>query len=288
MNKIALILTGHLRYRPIENITFSISNLKSLFKNPKIDIFLSTYEDLGYFQRSQKDFSNYDNSWISSNISSTHQINEINKKFKIKYLNVENFNSTREEIQSKTKQLINLNNLNSKNPGLLVSGMSICRKRLEVFNFIDNSNEKYDYVFQTRPDVTSKFSVDRVKLSSINMLEISSIIYGKSENLLKLQRFLNYKRNEISFYAEISMLLNYKNYKDYSLLYNEKFEQWIVEVFHSGKTKFLSSKYDSFLNSWEMPEYILSYAFDKLGFEISASINEILRDKPKDIKKLEN
>jgi hypothetical protein len=280
MTKVALILTGHLRYRPIENITSSISNIKSLFNNAKLDIFLSTYDDLGYFQSNQKDYSDYKNSWISSNNSSTEQVNEIANKFKIKYLNIEKFNVASEETESRIKQLINLNNLNLNNPGLLVSGMAQCRKRLEVFDYINNSDEKYDYVFQTRPDVITKFSNDKIKLSSINMLQISSIIYGKSENLLKLKRFLKYKRNEIPFYGEISMLMSFKNYKDYSLLYNKKFEKWIVDVFNSGNIKFISSRYDPFLISWEMPEYIISYAFDKLGFEISDSIYEILRDKP--------
>lgn len=280
MTKVALILTGHLRYRPIENITSSISNIKSLFNNAKLDIFLSTYDDLGYFQSNQKDYSDYKNSWISSNNSSTEQVNEIANKFKIKYLNIEKFNVASEETESRIKQLINLNNLNLNNPGLLVSGMAQCRKRLEVFDYINNSDEKYDYVFQTRPDVITKFSNDKIKLSSINMLQISSIIYGKSENLLKLKRFLKYKRNEIPFYGEISMLMSFKNYKDYSLLYNKKFEKWIVDVFNSGNIKFISSRYDPFLISWEMPEYIISYSFDKLGFEISDSIYEILRDKP--------
>ena len=280
MTKVALILTGHLRYRPIENITSSISNIKSLFNNAKLDIFLSTYDDLGYFQSNQKDYSDYKNSWISSNNSSTEQVNEIANKFKIKYLNIEKFNVASEETESRIKQLINLNNLNLNNPGLLVSGMAQCRKRLEVFDYINNSDEKYDYVFQTRPDVITKFSNDKIKLSSINMLQISSIIYGKSENLLKLKRFLKYKRNEIPLYGEISMLMSFKNYKDYSLLYNKKFEKWIVDVFNSGNIKFISSRYDPFLISWEMPEYIISYSFDKLGFEISDSIYEILRDKP--------
>lgn len=280
MTKVALILTGHLRYRPIENITSSISNIKSLFNNAKLDIFLSTYDDLGYFQSNQKDYSDYKNSWISSNNSSTEQVNEIANKFKIKYLNIEKFNVASEETESRIKQLINLNNLNLNNPGLLVSGMAQCRKRLEVFDYINNSDEKYDYVFQTRPDVITKFSNDKIKLSSINMLQISSIIYGKSENLLKLKRFLKYKRNESPFYGEISMLMSFKNYKDYSLLYNKKFEKWIVDVFNSGNIKFISSRYDPFLISWEMPEYIISYSFDKLGFEISDSIYEILRDKP--------
>ena len=287
MSKVALVLTGHLRYKPDKNISFSKNLLNFLFPNSEVDIFLSTYDDLGYFQNNHKDYTNYKTPWISSENSSINLINELNDKYNFKYLNVENFKNCNVEIQSQAKKLIDSNRLISTNPGLLVSGLSIYRKRVEIFDYLSNLDSSYEYIFQTRPDVTTKFKKS-IKLNTINMFQISSIIYGKSDNSVKFKRLIKYNKSEIPFYGEISMLMNYKNYEKYNTLYNKKFTKWIVDIFNSGNIKFISSQYDSFLNSWEMPEYILSYAFDKLGFEISTSINEILRDKPKDIKKLQN
>jgi len=287
MSKVALILTGHLRYKPDENIGFSINVLNSLFPNSEVEIFLSTYDDLGYFQNYYKDYTNFKTPWISSENSSINLINELNDKYNFKYLNVENFKNCNIEIQSQAKTLIDSNRIISTNPGLLVSGLSIYRKRVEIFDNLRNLDSSYEYIFQTRPDVTTKFSKN-VKLNAFNMFQISSIIYGKSDNSVKFKRLFRNNKSEIPFYGEISMLMNYKNYEKYSTLYNKKFTDWIVDIFNSGNTKFVSSKYDSFLNSWEMPEYILSYAFNKLGFEITTSINEIQRDKPKDVLKLEN
>ncbi len=287
MKRIALLLTGHLRYKPIENIDSSLKTLNSIFPKSKIDIYLSTYDNLGYFHNKHKDYTNYENSWISSKNSSKNLINELDSKYKFKYLNIENFEKCNLEMQSKVKNLIESNKLISRNPGLFVSSFSICRKRVEIFDYLSNLDSSYEYIFQTRPDVTTKFNKS-IKLNTINMFQISSIIYGKSDNSVKFKRLIKNNKSEIPFYGEISMLMNYKNYEKYNTLYNKKFTKWIVDIFNSGNIKFISSQYDSFLNSWEMPEYILSYAFDKLRFEISPSINEILRDKPKDIKKLQN
>ena len=91
MSKVALILTGHLRYKPDENIGFSINVLNSLFPNSEVEIFLSTYDDLGYFQNNYKDYTNFKTPWISSENSSINLINELNDKYNFKYLNVENF-----------------------------------------------------------------------------------------------------------------------------------------------------------------------------------------------------